>query len=116
MDGSAAGRSRAVFLNVLDGDGLGDDSLLLLLQSDTQLKLGLGLGCPVQLLVDSNVSRLYQDVSTGRIGVSLKDYVGVGGEVKESSNLRFQVRMTSRTEEGVSTDGARGETEGDSEQ
>ena len=84
----AGGRSGgAVLLDVFDGDGLGHNSLLLVLQSHTQFELGLGLGSPVELLVDGRISRLQRNVSTRGIGVSLKDDVGIGRDMEESSDL-----------------------------
>lgn len=105
----ATGRTHEVVLDVLDGDGFWDGGLLLSLYGDTQLKLGLGLGCPVQLLIDGSVSRLQQDIGTSRVGVSLQNYVGIGRDVKEGANLQVPSQNIILTN-GSFTRAARGDT------
>jgi hypothetical protein len=59
----------------------------LVLQSHTQLELGLGLSSPVELLVDGRIPRLQRNVGSRGVGVSLKDDVGIGRDMEESSDL-----------------------------
>lgn len=75
---------------ILHCDRLGSATLILHQSSTssyTQLKLLLGLGCPVELLVDRDVARLKNDVGSSRIGVALENSSGPDGNLKKRSDL-----------------------------
>lgn len=114
---------------VLDSDWLGEGLLGLFSEGDTDLKLRLGLGGTVELLVDGDIVGFETEVGRSRVGVPLEDDIGFSGEVEEGSDVAFEslgdhvpkrhlssagdaVKLDLDSDHGVEADGGRSGSHG----